>query len=35
LALGIATTVVLITVAIWETRSFATGVKPAVAEHSP
>ena len=33
LALGTATTVVLITVAVWETRSFATGVK-AAAEHS-
>jgi low temperature requirement protein LtrA len=28
LALGTATTVVLITVAVWETRSFATGAKP-------
>jgi low temperature requirement protein LtrA len=35
LALGTATTVVLITVAVWETRSFATGAKPAAAEHSP
>ena len=34
LALGAATTAVLITVAIWETRSFASGAKPAVAEHS-
>jgi len=34
LALGAATTVVLITVAIWETRSFASGPKIAAAEHS-
>jgi len=34
LALGAATTAVLITVAIWETRSFASGAKPVVAEHS-
>ena len=34
LALGAATTAVLITVAIWETRSFASDAKPAVAEHS-
>jgi len=33
LALGTATTVVLIVVAIWETRSFASGPKPVVAEH--
>jgi len=32
LALGAATTAVLITVAIWETRSFSTGVKPLAAE---
>ena len=35
LALGTATTVVLITVAIWETRSFASGAQPSAAEHSP
>ncbi len=35
LALGTATTVVLITVAVWETRSFASGAKSAAAEHSP
>ena len=34
LALGTATTVVLITVAIWETRSFASGAQPSAAEHS-
>jgi hypothetical protein len=27
--------VVLITVAIWETRSFASGAQPSAAEHSP
>jgi low temperature requirement protein LtrA len=34
LALGTATTAVLIMVAVWETRSFASGPKPAAAEHS-
>jgi low temperature requirement protein LtrA len=34
LALGAATTAVLITVAIWETRSFASGTSPAAVEHS-
>ena len=34
LALGTATTAVLITVAVWETRSFASGPKPAAVEHS-
>ena len=34
LALGTATTVVLITVAVWETRSFASGAKVSAAEHS-
>jgi len=34
LALGTATTVVLITVAIWETRSFASGTQASATEHS-
>ena len=35
LALGTATTAVLITVAVWETRSFASSTKTLAAKHSP